>query len=298
MRLQPVFRFKSSILSLRGFATESPKGAERATSRFGWKEGLLAGALVGGAAGWMLPSLLRGGSNNPEVPGEKLSVKKRVMDTSSDMMQHFAPIQSIHAHLQGFHCYSTELARHVESHHFCSHLNDDVHQCVIYDSDKANARLIGIEYIITGKTFEGLPEEEKKYWHSHVYEVKSGVLTAPGIPKTAETSLMKDYVDSYGKTIHLWQVDRGDELPYGPPQVMMSYTADGQLPQALILDRDKRYGSDTKALREERVTSLPTPKILQGADSAWHGEAVKLQPSIVKPSASPAAGKSEKPVNK
>jgi hypothetical protein len=31
----------------------------------------------------------------------------------------------------------------VESHHYCSHLNEDVHQCVIYDSDRPDARLIG-----------------------------------------------------------------------------------------------------------------------------------------------------------
>lgn len=31
----------------------------------------------------------------------------------------------------------------------------------------SGARLIGIEYIITERLFRELPEEEKKYWHSH-----------------------------------------------------------------------------------------------------------------------------------
>jgi Protein of unknown function (DUF1264) len=39
------------------------------------------------------------------------------------------------------------------------------------DSDKSNARLIGIEYIISRRLFEGLPADEKKYWHSHSHEV-------------------------------------------------------------------------------------------------------------------------------
>jgi len=47
---------------------------------------------------------------------------------------------------------------------------------VIYDSDKPNARLIGLEYIISSELFEGLPEEEKVYWHSHKFEVSSGTL--------------------------------------------------------------------------------------------------------------------------
>jgi hypothetical protein len=33
------------------------------------------------------------------------------------------------------------------------------------------ARLIGIEYIISRRLYKGLPQEERKYWHSHQYEV-------------------------------------------------------------------------------------------------------------------------------
>jgi hypothetical protein len=55
--------------------------------------------------------------------------------------------------------------------HIFSHLNEDVRQCVIYDSPDQHGRLIGVEYIISAKLFEQLPPEEKKYWHSHAYEV-------------------------------------------------------------------------------------------------------------------------------
>lgn len=41
------------------------------------------------------------------------------------------------------------------------------------DSDKANARLIGIEYIISRRLFEGLPADEKRFWHSHEHEVRN-----------------------------------------------------------------------------------------------------------------------------
>ena len=60
----------------------------------------------------------------------------------------------------------------VEAHHYCSCANEEVRQCVIYDSADSNARLIGIEYIISRRLFESLPEEEKKLWHSHTYEVR------------------------------------------------------------------------------------------------------------------------------
>lgn len=44
-----------------------------------------------------------------------------------------------------------------------------MHQCLIFDSDTPGARLIGIEYVIPEETFVALPDEEKKYWHSHKF---------------------------------------------------------------------------------------------------------------------------------
>jgi hypothetical protein len=43
-------------------------------------------------------------------------------------------------------------------------------QCVIYDANKSGSRLIGIEYIVSERIFETLPEDEK-LWHSHRHEV-------------------------------------------------------------------------------------------------------------------------------
>jgi hypothetical protein len=88
------------------------------------------------------------------------------------------------------------------AHHYCSHINQDVRQCVIYDSDRADARLIGIEYIISEDLFNQLSSDEKKLWHSHIYEVKSGQLIAPGVPDIAEKEVMKEIVNTYGKTFH------------------------------------------------------------------------------------------------
>ena len=98
-----------------------------------------------------------------------------------------------------------------------------MHQCVIYDSNKPGARLIGIEYIIREERFRRLPGDEKRLWHSHHYEVKSGQLVAPGIPELAERAYFADLVSTYGKTFHTWQIDR-DDFPFGVPQLMMGFT--------------------------------------------------------------------------
>ncbi len=111
-----------------------------------------------------------------------------------------------------------DMGRQVEATHFCIHLQPDLHQCVIFDRNEPNARLIGIEYITSADRFRRLPAEEKRLWHSHHYEVKSGQLIAPGIPQLAERAYSEDLVSTYGKTFHTWQYDR-DDFPYGVPQL-------------------------------------------------------------------------------
>ncbi|MCJ1453931.1 hypothetical protein MMC28_004280 [Mycoblastus sanguinarius] len=113
----------------------------------------------------------------------------------------------------------------------------DVRQCLIYDTPQPNARLIGVEYMISATLYKSLEPSERKLWHSHVFEVKSGMLIMPGpnglptrIWEEAETKEMEDVVGLYGKTYHFWQVDRGDKLPLGGPELMMSFTKDEDCP--------------------------------------------------------------------
>ncbi|CAI2162407.1 7453_t:CDS:2 [Funneliformis geosporum] len=190
---------------------------------------------------------------------ENLPKVGSLLEAASAVGQNFDPVNKIHEHVCGFHFYSHDMSRQVEAHHYCSHLKDEVRQCVIYDSNRPDARLIGVEYIISARLFQSLPEEEKIYWHSHVYEVKSGMLICPFIPVVpqavvdkAEKVVMEELIDTYGKTWHFWQVDRGDPLPYGPPQLMMAFLDDFQLSQKILDDRDKRFNISTSHYRKNR----------------------------------------------
>ncbi|KAI5464346.1 hypothetical protein BGZ63DRAFT_377503 [Mariannaea sp. PMI_226] len=192
------------------------------------------------------------------------------------MTQDFKPIKNICAHLNAFHAYANDPSRCVETNHYCAHINDEVRQCLLYDSDEPTARLIGIEYMVTARLYETLPPEERKLWHSHVYEVKSGMLVMPNrtIPSAAAWELaenreMEQVVHLYGKVFHLWQTDRGDELPMGEPQLMTSYTADGQLDfERHVGPRDARFGTDYVKKREARK-GIEMPNIHPDADQAW-----------------------------
>ncbi|KAL8806400.1 MAG: hypothetical protein Q9200_005056, partial [Gallowayella weberi] len=150
-------------------------------------------------------------------------------------------------------------------------LDLDVRQCLIYDTPQPNARLIGVEYMISPKLYATLDSEERKLWHSHVFEVKSGMLIMPGpagVPtagwEVAETKEMEEVIGLYGKTYHFWQVDRGDRLPLGGPELMGSFTRGDQLPEGLLEGRDERYGISSEQKKEKRGY-IGEPEVEKGA---------------------------------
>ena len=207
--------------------------------------------------------------------GQDHKLKHRVLNAAAGAMQAKYPLDAMSTYLNGFHFYADEMGRQVEATHFCIHLRHDLHQCVIFDANRADARLIGIEYIISEERFRALPDAEKRLWHSHHYEVKSGLLVAPGIPELAERAYFTDLVTTYGKTFHTWQVDR-DDFPYGVPQLMMGYTEDGQADLALVEDRDRRLGISTAERRAKRA-DIPMPKVAPGANGWESGRSVQTR---------------------
>lgn len=178
-----------------------------------------------------------GGNNtesNVEAPGTEKDTKSKALGAGADLLQAKTPLKKINTYLDGFHFYNGNMSAQMEAHHYVSQLNEDVHQAIIYDGNGEDAKIMGVEYIISERLFKQLPEEEKKLWHSHHYEVKSGTLIAPGIPEAAEHELMEKLVSTYGKTIHTWHTDQQRELPIGSPMIMMGFTKDGQLKEQLI----------------------------------------------------------------
>ena len=219
-----------------------------------------------------------GGGNsasNVKAPGEPESTKTKVLETGAEVLQNKPPIDALNAYLDGFHFYNGNMRGQMEAHHYCSVVNDDVIQCVIYDGNVAQAKIMGVEYIVSAKLFRDLPSEEKALWHSHVHEVKSGQLIAPGIPEVAETELMKKLIGTYGKTFHTWHTDLHKTLPLGVPQVMMGFTADGQADPNMIAQRDERFKISSTDKKKARA-DIPAPPIDPGADAWQKGKVVQL----------------------
>ncbi|MBV9654083.1 MAG: OBAP family protein [Acetobacteraceae bacterium] len=204
-----------------------------------------------------------------------LNTRSHLLDTAADALQTKRPLDAMSAYLNGFHFYADDMGRQVEAHHFCTHLSEDFHQCVIYDGNAGNAKLIGVEYIVSERVFKSLPEDEKRLWHSHDYEVRSGELVAPGVPLIAEHAVMKDLASTYGKTWHTWQIDRDPALPLGIPQLMMGFVQDGQVNPAMLQARDSRLRTDTRRAKDNR-SDIPEPEVDPAANSWRSGRTVQL----------------------
>jgi hypothetical protein len=219
----------------------------------------------------------KGGDTESAVtpPGAPEGATTKTLEAGATLLQSKPPLDSLNAYLDGFHFYNGSIDVQMEAHHYCGVLNDDVIQCVIYDGNVRDAKIMGVEYIVSAKLFAGLPPAEKALWHSHVHEVKSGQLVAPGIPEIAEHKLMEKLIGTYGKTFHTWHTDQQKELPLGSPQLMMGFTQDGQSDPKMVSRRDQRLGVDSAKKKESRA-DIASPPIDPEADAWQRGNVVQF----------------------
>lgn len=192
-----------------------------------------------------------------QPPGRGKRLKEKLLEKGSDLLQSAPPLKHFDAYVVGFHCARDMPSMQMEAHHFCHQVNGEFLQCVIFDGNTDDANLIGIEYIISERLFDGLPDAEKSYWHPHNYEVFSGELIAPGLPDVAEKELMKLLINSYGKTWHTWHTGRhhegpGDTLPMGDATLMWSFNRFGEADEAMKQDRDLNMQLDPEKKRKQR----------------------------------------------
>jgi len=205
-------------------------------------------------------------------PGEGRSLWRATLEAGASLLQDTTPLKDFDVYVVGLHCAKGEPGMQMEAHHFCRQVNQDFLQCVIFDGNTKEANLIGIEYIVSERLFETLPEEEKDSWHPHNFEILSGQLTAPGLPEAAERAFLEELMNSYGKTWHTWHTGRhdgeaGDPLPFGEAKLMWSFNRDGEAEESLKEDLQEgmRYDEQEKRERRRGFVELAHPQ--RGVDA-------------------------------
>lgn len=203
--------------------------------------------------------------------GQEKTAKTQMLEVGAAMLQTNSPLASLNIYLDGFHAAKEDPTHQMEAHHFCHQVNEDFAQCTLFDGNTRQANLIGIEYIVSETLFESLPEQEKKYWHPHNYEILSGQLIAPGIPAMAEQELMKGKMNSYGKTWHVWNSapfgKTGDKMPLGEPSLEWSFNHDGEALPGLVEQRDRQLNIITADQRHKRAELSVLAKPQRGGDA-------------------------------
>jgi hypothetical protein len=210
-------------------------------------------------------------TNPAAPPGREKAAQTKVLEKGAELVQDLSAVRTFDHYLDGFHVMKEDSALHMEAHHYCRGINEEFTQCVIFDGNTADANLIGLEYIVSERLFESLPEEERKYWHPHNYEILSGQLVMPGVPDVAERAALRKKINSYGKTWHVWDTGHVGhpavhDLPMGEPKLAWSYNRDGEAPPGLVKDRDRRMNIDTAKKRRERAEFAHEAKPQAGVD--------------------------------
>src|SRR4051812_6084622 len=220
----------------------------------------------------LLPLLIVGAgvqAGPPETapPGQPASTATDILAAGAAALQTDAPPDQLDIYLVGFHLMKADPNEQIEAHHFCHQVNEDFAQCALFDGNTATANLTGIEYIISERLFSTLPDAERQYWHPHNGEILSGQLTAPGLPEVAEKALMRQKINSYGKTWHPWNTSAGQKLPLGDPGLAWSFSREGEADPALVSERDRAFGISTAAKRQERQDLVPLARPQSGVDT-------------------------------
>jgi hypothetical protein len=72
---------------------------------------------IGFMGGYVLRGMMKSKHKDRtrNIPGNPLEMKKRLLDTAGSPFQNFSPIDAIHQHLAGFHCYCGAANRQVQS---------------------------------------------------------------------------------------------------------------------------------------------------------------------------------------
>jgi hypothetical protein len=122
----------------------------------------------------------------------------------------------------GVHLQADSPSKWQLAYHYCKPVNDNVFQCILYDGTGLDAKLIGIEYLVSNEIYEQMDPEERKFWHPHQYEIDSGLLKCLTLTGEKEQEVYGKVRTLWGKITHTWVDGKG--YPEGPSKLFWSVT--------------------------------------------------------------------------
>lgn len=195
--------------------------------------------------------------------------ERTALEATTRLLQDLPALRAFSFVVDGFHADHDDPAKQTESLLACSILNDELTQCLMFDGEGKDARVVGVEYVVSAKAFAKLPAQEQALWHPHNYEVLSGQLVAPGLPGPVEKAVLSSWVNSWGKSWRTWDTGalghHSDPVPLGEPSLLWSFNADGEVNPQLVADRRRRLEIEDR--RAQRRDFVPQARAQRGVDA-------------------------------
>ncbi|HWR26377.1 MAG TPA: DUF1264 domain-containing protein [candidate division Zixibacteria bacterium] len=104
------------------------------------------------------------------------------------------------------------------AHHYCKTVADGLIECQLYDSDAEDARLVGVETVVSPEIYNTFTDAEKALWHYHKTELPRVDARLPDLTPDDAAKVVKSLEETYGKLYILWDPGKGS-LPLGNPGI-------------------------------------------------------------------------------
>ncbi len=101
------------------------------------------------------------------------------------------------------------------AHHWCKGVAGLI-ECQLYDSDRADARLVGVETVVPTAVWKTFDATERARWHYHRLEIPMVHATLPDLSPAEAAKVVASLQETYGKIYLLWDPSR-QKLPTGLP---------------------------------------------------------------------------------
>lgn len=117
-----------------------------------------------------------------------------------------SPAEGFALHLDADHT-DYVAGKAVPIHHFCKQTTPNVIMCLAFTSDEPNAKLVGVEPIITTAQWKTLSAGERRKWHYHRPEIEGGFVKLIGVPAEQAAKIAEFAKETYGQMIYFWRAD-------------------------------------------------------------------------------------------
>ena len=104
------------------------------------------------------------------------------------------------------------------AHHWCKPVAGGMIECQLYESDAANAHLVGVETVVQPGVYKKFSSDEQAKWHYHKTEIPKVDAKTPDMTPAEAKKLVAQLNPTYGKVYVLWD-PMASAQPVGDPTI-------------------------------------------------------------------------------